>query len=219
LAPTDSSPASPQPVALDRLLLTAALDWRDEASLRSLAAGLSRLDGAMTAEQRLRAAELAGGQSLAEICARLLEAVDPHRISREALLHAAARDETLGPQHYLQVREMLAVKACAPFENPELCRFLARLLAPDSPGAAESTSFADQVRSRFARWLSERKQAGDSFTDEQMDCLRRLRDSIVANGRIGRDRLIAEDLLRPAYHAFGERLWTLIGELNSALAA
>ena len=61
--------------------------------------------------------------------------------------------------------------------------------------------------------------AGANFTDEQMDCLRRMRDCIAAKGRIDRDRLIAEDLLRLAYRAFGERLWTLMEELNSALTA
>jgi len=222
LANPQSSPPSslPEPEALDSLLLGAASDRRDEASLRALATGLSRLDGGLTPEQRLRIADLAGGQTLAEICARLLEAVDPHRISSEALLHAVARDETLGPQHYLQVREVLAARACAPFDNPELRHFLARLRhPPGSRDAAESLSFADQVRSRFAHWLSERKQAGASFTDEQMNCLRQMRDSIAANGGINRDRLIAGDLLRPAYRAFGEQLWTLIEELNSALVA
>ncbi len=221
MAPTQSSPPSspPEPRALDELLFGAASDRRDEASLRSLATGLSRLDGGLTPEQRLYAAELAGGQTLAEICARLLESVDAKRISSEALLHAVARDETLGPQHYLQVRAALAAKACAPFDNPELRHFLVRLQhpAPDSQDAAESASFADRVRSRFAHWLSERKQAGASFTDEQMDCLRRMRDCVAAKGGIDRDRLIAGDLLRPAYHAFGERLWALIKELNSAL--
>jgi hypothetical protein len=116
---------------------------------------------------------------------------------------------------------VLAAKACAPFDNPELRHFLVRLqhLAPGSPDAAESPSFADRVRSRFAHWLNGRKQAGASFTDEQMDCLRRMRDCVAAKGGIDRDRLIAEDLLHPAYRAFGERLWTLIEELNSALTA
>jgi len=205
-------------VALDQLLHGAATDRRDEASLRSLAAALSRLDGELTAEQRLRAAELAGGQALAEICVRLREAVDPKRISGEALLNAVARDETLGPQHYLQARELLATKACAPFDNPELRHFLARLHpAPGSQDPAETPSVADQVHARFAHWLSEQKQSGASFSDDQMNCLRRLRDCIVAKGRIDRDRLIAEELLRPAYGAFGERLWSLMDELNAAL--
>lgn len=217
MSPTQSSPQ--EPAALDQLLLGAATDRRDEASLRSLAAGLSRLDGELTPEQRLRVTELAGGQALDEICARLLEAVDPHRISSEALLHAVARDETLGPQHYLEVRDVLATKACAPFDNPELRHFLVRLepLAPGSQDAAKSPSAADRVRARFAHWLSGQKQAGASFTDEQMDCLRQLRDSIAAKGRMDRDRLMAENLLRPAYRAFGERLWTLVEELNAAL--
>ncbi len=215
MAPPHSSPpsSSPETEALDQLLLGAATERRDEASLRGLAASLTRLDGELTPEQRARAAELAGGETLAAICARLLEAVDPHRISREALLHAAARDETLGPQHYLQVREAMAAKACAPFDNPELRHFL----APGSRDAANSPSPADRAHARFARWLSGRKQAGASFTDEQMSCLRRMRDGIVANGRIDRDRLIAEDLLRPAYRAFGEQLWALIEELNATL--
>ena len=214
MPPTQSSPQ--EPATLAQLLLGAATDRRDEACLRSLAAGLSRLDGELTPEQQSRAAELAGGQTLAEICARLLAAVDPHRVSSEALLHAVARDETLGPQHYLEVRNMLAAKACAPFDNPELRHFLVRLehLVPDG---ADSPSADDQVRAHFARWLSGQKQAGASFSDEQMDCLRQLRDCVAAKGRLDRDRLMAENLLRPAYRAFGERMWTLVEELNAAL--
>jgi hypothetical protein len=214
MPPTQSSQ---EPATLDQLLHGAATDRRDEASLRSLAAGLNRLDGELTPEQRLRVTELAGGQPLAEICARLQAAVDPHRVSSEALLHAVARDETLGPQHYLEVRDALAAKACEPFDNPELRHFLVRLehLAP-SADATESPSVTDQARARFAHWLSGQKQAGASFTDEQMDCLRQLRDCI-AKGRVDRDRLMAENLLRPAYRAFGERLWSLVEELNAAL--
>lgn len=204
-------------MALAGLLLGVATDRRDEASLRSLAAALDRIEKELTAEQRLHAAELAGGQPLAEICARLLEAVDPKRISSEALLHAVARDETLGPQHYLQVREVLSARACAAFDNPELRHFLARLQHPGTGGPEPAPNFADQVRARFAHWLSGRKQAGAAFTDEQVNCLRRMRDCFAANGRIDRDRLIAGDLLRPAYGAFGEQLWALIEELNAAL--
>ncbi|HZR37986.1 MAG TPA: hypothetical protein VFA75_21630 [Nevskia sp.] len=211
MAPPHSSP--PEPEALDQLLLRAASDKCDEASLRRLAAALSRVDAGLTPEQRARAAELAGGETLAAVAARLLEAVDAQRISHEALLHAAARDETLGPQHYLQVRQVLAAKACAPFDNPELRHFL----APGSGEAAAGPSLADQARARFARWLSGRRQAGAVYTDEQMNCLRRMRDCVAAGGRLDRDRLIAEDLLRPAYRAFGEQLWALIGELNAAL--
>jgi hypothetical protein len=220
LAPTQSSPPSDplEPQALDGLLLAAASNRRDEAGLRSLAAGLGRLEAGLTPEQRLRAAELAGGQALADICANLLQAVDTRRISSEALLHAVARDETLGPQHYLQVRDVLAAKACAPFDNPALRHFLVRLVS-GSEAPAETLGFADQVRSRFAQWLSGRKQAGASFSDEQMSCLRRLRDCIAAGGRLDRDRLIAEDLLRPAYREFGEQLWALLEELNAALIA
>lgn len=220
MATPQSSPTSSpaEPAALDGLLLGAAADRRDEASLRSLAGALDRIEKELTPEQRLRATQLAGGQPLAEICTRLLQAVDAQRISSEALLHAVARDETLGPQHYLQVREALAAKACAPFDNPELRRFLIRLV-PGSAGTVERPGPADRVRSRFAHWLSERKQAGTSFTDEQMDCLRRLRDCIAARGRIDRDRLLAEGLLRPAYRVFGEQLWTLSEELNAALLA
>ena len=222
MAPPQSSPPSvaPEPAVLDRLLHGAATDGRDEACLRSLAAALGRLDGELTPEQGARVADLAGGQTLAEICARLREAVEPNRISNEALLHAVSRDETLGPQHYHQARELLAAKACAAFDNPELRHFLVRLHpAPGSGNVADSPSFADQVRSRFAHWLSLQKQAGAGFTDEQMDCLRQLRDCLAAKGGLDRDRLIAADLLRPAYRAFGERLWSLMEELNSALKA
>jgi hypothetical protein len=52
-----------------------------------------------------------------------------------------------------------------------------------------------------------------------MTWLHRMRDYIVASGSVERDHLQADNVLGSMYKAFGEPLWTLMDELNMALAA
>ena len=125
---TDSRPLEKSPgVSFDKLLLGVAFGKRDEASLTSLAGRLARLDRELKPEDRKRVTELAGGETLTAICNRLLDAVDPDKLNAEAMTFSVAHDDSIGPQHYAQVREVLAARACAPFDNPGLRHFLGQL--------------------------------------------------------------------------------------------
>src|SRR5436309_1973535 len=49
--------------------------------------------------------------------------------------------------------------------------------------------------------------------------LEKMRDYISASGSVDREHLEADNVLGPIYKAFGEKLWSLIEELNLSLAA
>ena len=79
--------------------------------------------------------------------------------------------------------------------------------------------FEDHVRFRFDQWIERKRREGITFTGDQMMWLHRMRDYIVASGCVERDHLEADNVLGPISRAFGERLWSLMEELNLALAA
>jgi len=80
-------------------------------------------------------------------------------------------------------------------------------------------TFEEHVRSRFDEWFEIKRREGITFTADQGAWLEKMRDYIIASGSVGREHLEADNVLGPAYRAFGERLWPLMEELNLALAA
>jgi type I restriction enzyme, R subunit len=80
-------------------------------------------------------------------------------------------------------------------------------------------SFEQHVRVRFAEWIEAKRQAGTTFTIDQIGWLEKIRDYISASGSVDRDHLEADNVLGPIYRTFGDRLWSLMEELNLALAA
>ena len=79
--------------------------------------------------------------------------------------------------------------------------------------------FEDHVRTRYTDWLKKKKDAGISFTNDQLAWLENMRDYVIASGSVDREHLEADNVLGPMHKAFGERLWPLMDELNLALAA
>jgi hypothetical protein len=79
--------------------------------------------------------------------------------------------------------------------------------------------FEEHVRNRFSEWIEAKRREAITFTGDQMTWLERMRDYIIASGSVEREHLEADNVLGPVYHAFGERLWPLMDELNLALAA
>lgn len=88
----------------------------------------------------------------------------------------------------------------------------------------ELTSFADRVNANFKEWTF-RKNAGYSqFTEEQMECLRLIKDHIISSLSI-----LDEDLdytpfdhkggLLGFYEAFGDNYKNILNEMNVALVA
>src|SRR5690606_18954700 len=79
---TESRPLERLPsVSLEKMLHQVAFGDRSEDTLTSLASRLARLDRAITEPRRKELAQLAGGQTLAELSAALLRAVDPDNVA------------------------------------------------------------------------------------------------------------------------------------------
>ncbi|MDE2150079.1 MAG: DEAD/DEAH box helicase family protein [Gammaproteobacteria bacterium] len=127
---TDSRPLEKKPkVAFDKLMLGVAFGKRDEASLTSLAGRLARLDRELDHEQRKHIRDLACGASVSELANRLLDAVDPDKITTHAQSCHPERSEGSGPTKadLDEARESLITAACTPFDNPVLRDTLANL--------------------------------------------------------------------------------------------
>jgi len=127
---TDSRPLEKKPgLSFEKLLLGVAFGQRDEASLTSLAARLARLDRELKPEQRRQLAQLSNGEHLSQLANRLLDAVDPDKISIQVQAQAAARNELPAPKDYDTARDALAEAACTPFDNPDLRHALVQIKA------------------------------------------------------------------------------------------
>ena len=85
--------------------------------------------------------------------------------------------------------------------------------------------YAETVRRNFQTWILKRHSgAGHKFDDEQMEWLRMIRDHIASSIHIQRDDLDmapfdAKGGLGKMYQLFGERIDTVLNEMNGALAA
>ncbi len=88
----------------------------------------------------------------------------------------------------------------------------------------ELVPFEQRVDERFESWLAQQRQAGRSFTPEQLEWLRYIRDHIAGSIAIAPDDFDLTPFaehggLGKAYQVFGERFNLLLDELNEALAA
>ncbi len=85
-------------------------------------------------------------------------------------------------------------------------------------------AFPERVNERFAGWMLQQKQAGRTFTLEQVQWLERIRDHIAASLAISPDDFQYTPFsqhggLGKASEVFGDSLNPLLDELNEALAA
>ena len=87
------------------------------------------------------------------------------------------------------------------------------------------STHSDIVRRNFQNWIMTRHSgAGEKFNDEQMEWLRMIRDHVVTSFHLDRDDLSMAPFdgkggLGRMYKLFGERMDSVIDELNEALAA
>jgi len=79
--------------------------------------------------------------------------------------------------------------------------------------------FEEHVRTRFAEWLKNKQINGARFSVDELGWLEKMRDYVIASGSVDRGHLEADNVLGPVYKVFGEKLWTLMDELNQTLAA
>jgi type I restriction enzyme R subunit len=124
---TDSHPLERQrTVAFPALLLGVALGKRDEDTLTTLAGRLARLDRELSAPQRKELTELAGGKTVSELSASLLQSLDPDAIAEKAAGKPGASPAEVLPEAMAAARKSLADEACAPFDLPALRDALAK---------------------------------------------------------------------------------------------
>ena len=89
----------------------------------------------------------------------------------------------------------------------------------------ELQPFADSVDKRFQAWIFRHNaQRATSFTDEQTQWLRLIKDHIASSCSIGREdfdyaQLAARGGLQKAWNVFGEQLDGLLAEMNEELVA
>lgn len=84
--------------------------------------------------------------------------------------------------------------------------------------------FREQVEARYQTWLSEQAAAGITFTAEQRQWLDAVRDHVASSLLVAREDLQESPFatmggLAKARRLFGERLETLLDELNRSLVA
>ena len=85
--------------------------------------------------------------------------------------------------------------------------------------------YSETVRRNFQNWIMTRHSgSGEKFNEEQMDWLRMIRDHIVTSFHLDRDDLDMAPFdgkggLGQIYKLFGDRMDSVIDELNEALAA
>ena len=102
-------------IGFDRLIDDIAAGRRDDDAISTLAARLAALDCKIDGKARADVATAAGGLDPKALAHKLLDAIDPDTIEREA----AARRVT--PE---AAAEALKEAACQPFDDPELRRLL-----------------------------------------------------------------------------------------------
>ena len=84
--------------------------------------------------------------------------------------------------------------------------------------------FREQVAARYATWLAEQTAAGITFTTEQRQWLDAVRDHVASSLLVARDDLQESPFatmggLAKARRLFGEKLETLLDDLNRSLVA
>ena len=90
---------------------------------------------------------------------------------------------------------------------------------------ATISPYSDTVRRNFQNWImTHHSGAGEKFNEEQMEWLRMIRDHIISSFHLDRDDLEMAPFngkggMGQMYKLFGDRMDSVIEELNEALAA
>lgn len=85
-------------------------------------------------------------------------------------------------------------------------------------------SFADHVKAKFRDWIFEKNAGSEHFTEEQMEWLRMLRDSIAVSASVSTEDLELTPFddkggLAKFYELFKDQYETVLSEMNLALVA
>lgn len=120
---TDSRPLErKRSIPFDKLIHSVALGNRDEDTLNSLVARLSKLDRELNEKDRREIEALAGGRKIKEIINRLIDAIDPDKKIEKA--KEIFNTDNPSNEQIKNALENLVDEACKPFDNPDLREIL-----------------------------------------------------------------------------------------------
>jgi type I restriction enzyme R subunit len=122
--PLDRQPSVPLKTLLQRVQFPGG---RDEDTLTTLAARLSRLDRELDDDQRQQVAAASGGQTLAARAGELGRAPHPDAIAERATGQPGADAESVPQEQFDAAKAQLIEAACAPFDKPALRQTLEML--------------------------------------------------------------------------------------------
>ena len=181
---TESRPLERKPgVSLDALLKTIAVGAYDDDTVQSLGNRLVRLGKQLDDKALAKIKQASGGIGLHDLARALVQAIDPDRITADALDAAKAAGitrsvETLTDAELAAAKDKRIAIACTPFDSPDL-RDAIEGARREREQIIDTLNADSVVRSEF----SEQAQANAEATVAKFeDYLRQHRDEIAALG-------------------------------------
>ena len=174
---TESRPLEKKPnVSFEKLLDAAAFGTTEVAALESLANRLIRLERRFDADLEAQVVQTAKGQTLSQIAAKLLEAVDPDRITQAAQTDPNLYTEP-APAALKAAAERLAKEALAPLaSNPDLRNLLKKI----QKAAEQTIDVISQDTLLYACPAQKSAQAGAELATSFREYIEKNKDEITA---------------------------------------
>jgi type I restriction enzyme R subunit len=209
--PLDRKPAVP----LDRIMAVVAAGAADADLVSTLAARLARLDQQLGPGQQQAIARAAGGKTLPDLGAALLQSINPDAVTREAAEKFRVPEGQEPTEQQLQQMEQDRMReALRPFHNPKL-----RGAILDTKAALEQV-IDEQNKDRLIRagfdgaalekarsLVSDFRQFIEGHKDE-IEALKVLYSRPYRAGlRYGQVKELAAAIRRPPHNLHPERLW------------
>jgi type I restriction enzyme, R subunit len=205
-------------VSFEKLLAEVGMGRRDDDGLSSLAGRLAALDKRLEDDDLQRITEATGGQSLRDLAAALLDAIDPD--AQEAATVAAHGSEATAKQRAAVV-EAMKDRACAPLDDPAT-RELLRTVKQRADIVLDDIT-TDQVIAAGYDMAEARKRVESfgAFIEAHRDHLTALQ--ILYNQPRGQQRLtyaaikeLAQAMTDPPYRLATADVWQAYRRLDAA---
>lgn len=218
---TDSRPLErKRSIPFDKLIHSVALGNRDEDTLSSLVARLSKLDRELNEKDRKEIESIAGGRKIKEIINRLIDAIDPDKRIEKA--REIFKTQNPSPEQIKSALENLVDEACKPFDNPDLREILItikkrneQIIDTISKDRVILAGFDDSAKEKartiidtFKRFIEENK---DELTAIELLYKKPYGRRHITYEEIKR---LAEAIQKPPYYLTTELVWKAYEQLE-----